>query len=176
MQRGIPYAGALPRLAGARLQARGPAVLVTKRQLTHTRKQRTLGPLRSTATFCRSCRPTSGACIGQLDRTARTAPDSFGQQTAGQQTQRQSPSATRQPLRALYVVSWRGLAWYTQDEHPPSCCNECGPLSIASIDRELIELARSRAAPGAGSAGPALTQLVTCACCRGVASYTSLHT
>jgi len=90
----------------------------------------------------------TGTRIGQLDRTARTAPDSSGQQTAGQQTQRQSPSATRQPLRALYVVSWRGLAWYTQDEHPPSCCNECGPLSIASIDRELIELARSRAARG----------------------------
>ena len=63
-------------------------------------------------------RAQPGACIGQLDRTARTAPDSFGQQTAGQQTQRQSPSATRQPLRALYVVSWRGLAWYTQGEHP----------------------------------------------------------
>lgn len=123
-----------------------------------------------------TCTLQRGTRIGQLDRTARTAPDSSGQQTAGQQTQRQSPSATRQPLRALYVVSWRGLAWYTQDEHPPSCCNECGPLSIASIDRELIELARSRAAPGAGSAGPALTQLVTCACCRGVASYTSLHT
>ena len=54
----------------------------------------------------------SDSWIGQL------APDSFGQQTAGQQTQRQSPSATRQPLRALYVVNWRGLARYTQDEHP----------------------------------------------------------
>ena len=59
-----------------------------------------------------------GTRIGQLDRTARTAPDSSGQQTAGQQTQRQSPSAPRQPLRALYVVSWRCLAWYTQGEHP----------------------------------------------------------
>ena len=96
--------------------------------------------------------------------------DSSGQTAVGQRQQQRSPSTTRQLLGAFCAHGWWPGPYRCNEHLLALLLGYLRPSTRApkSVDRATIETGRPRA--GVAACGWPWTQLVLCACWRGVAS------